>query len=565
MTRLANIEYRDRDWISYSFLLLFLLLGVACNPATEATEVPTDTAIETIEVVVEPATESVEETKNEEKVLIIGHLETTESYDPAHGLNPTSMWVNLSTYDTLVDIPDSGTISVEPSLAKSWDISDDGLTYVFTLRDNVTFANGDPLTSDDVVFSFNRLKHVQSNPSYLTDPIASVEALDDHTIAITLVEPRPSFLVDLIQGPFVVTNDDQVIAAGGTDAEDAATSDKAQEFLEQNSVGTGPYLLENWTPQDETVLVRNPNYWGKQPYFDRVIIINMPEAATQKVALESGEIDVATDLTPDQVTQMEINPNLTINRELDAFTHYLVMSRDPDLGGPVSDPSVALAIRYALDYKGYKELWQGSVTPGTNMWIGIPGAFGEDRAFKRDLDKARELLTEAGYPDGFEIGMVYPDITFGGVNFSSNAQKIQADLAEAGIRVMLRPEDVQVSLERYRNGGEGFAYWAWNPNVIDPADFLSFLPGGTVADDRVHWEADMVGQKILDLITQARIETNPDARAAIFEQLQSYTQENGPYAPFLVPVIQVAMRSDIDDYFWNPVLGIDIASLTRTD
>jgi len=544
--------------------ILLLIMLAACRTPNEAPAVTAELP-DAIEEPIAELDEPSEESTSKEKVLIIGHLESGESYDPAHGLNPTSMMVNRATYDTLVTFHGSDASSIEPYLATFWTISNDGLIYTFALSGDITFNNGDPLTADDVVFSFNRLKNVKSNPSYLTDPIESVEAVDDLTVAVTLVDPRPSFLAELIQPVFSIANADQVLAAGGTDAEDAATSDRAQEFLDQNSAGTGPYLLESWTPQDETVLVRNPNYWGEQPYFDRVIIINMPEAATQKVALDAGDIDLATDLTADQVTVLEGDPDLTIFREFDRFTHYLVMNRDPEIGGSVSDPLVALAIRYALDYEGYKELWPGSVTPGTNMWIGVTGAFGPDRAFERNLDRARELLAEAGYPDGFEIEMSYPDVTFGGVNFSSNAQKVQADLGEADITVLLRPMEVQVAMEEYRNGEQGFAYWVWNPDVLDPADFLSFLPGGTVAVDRTHWEEDMVEPKILDLIAQARVETNPEARAEVFDQLQVYAQESSPYAPFMVATFQIVFHSDIEGLVWNPAWGIDIASLSRPE
>jgi len=544
--------------------ILLLIMLAACRTPNEAPAVTAELP-NAIEEPIAELDEPSEESTSKEKVLIIGHLESGESYDPAHGLNPTSMMVNRATYDTLVTFHGSDASSIEPYLATFWTISNDGLIYTFALSGDITFNNGDPLTADDVVFSFNRLKNVKSNPSYLTDPIESVEAVDDLTVAVTLVDPRPSFLAELIQPVFSIANADQVLAAGGTDAEDAATSDRAQEFLDQNSAGTGPYLLESWTPQDETVLVRNPNYWGEQPYFDRVIIINMPEAATQKVALDAGDIDLATDLTADQVTVLEGDPDLTIFREFDRFTHYLVMNRDPEIGGSVSDPLVALAIRYALDYEGYKELWPGSVTPGTNMWIGVTGAFGPDRAFERNLDRARELLAEAGYPDGFEIEMSYPDVTFGGVNFSSNAQKVQADLGEADITVLLRPMEVQVAMEEYRNGEQGFAYWVWNPDVLDPADFLSFLPGGTVAVDRTHWEEDMVEPKILDLIAQARVETNPEARAEVFDQLQVYAQESSPYAPFMVATFQIVFHSDIEGLVWNPAWGIDIASLSRPE
>ena len=530
----------------------------------EATEEPTAEPAE--EEAQEPEAEEPEaEEPMEERVLVIGHSEVTESYDLAHAFNPTSGMVHWATYDTLVKFPDTDASSIEPNLATSWEVSDDGMTYTVTLRDDVTFANGDPLTADDVVFSFNRMKNVQSNPSFLADPIASVEAVDDLTVAVHLVEPRPSFLAEVVNTAFSVANDEEVMAAGGTDAEDAATTDTAQEFFDQNSAGTGPYILESWTPQEETVIVRNPDYWGEQPYFDRVIIVNIPEAATQKIALESGDIDLALDLAPDQIAELEGNEDLSIFVGQDRWTHFLLMNRDPEIGGPMADPLVALAIRYALDYDGYTQLWSGSVTPGSNMWVGLAGAFGPDRAMERDLDRARELLAEAGFPDGFDTTLSYPDFTFGGINLSTNAQKIQADLAEVGINVELRPGEVQVSLEEYRNGEQGFAYWFWGPDILDPVDFLSFLPGGKVADERTNWFEDSADQEILDLIARAKVESDPAARAEVFEALQIYAQESGAYAPFSVPAIQTAFGSDIQGYVWHPDWGLDVALLSRSE
>lgn len=501
----------------------------------------------------------------DEQVLVIGHSEVTESYDLAHAFNPTSGIVHRATYDTLVTFPDADASSIEPNLAESWSVDADGLVYTFNLRSDVTFANGDPLTAADVVFSFNRLKNVQSNPSFLADAITMVEATDDSTVVITLAEARPSFLAELVNTAFSVANDDEVVAAGGTDAADAAETDAAQEFFDQNSAGTGPYMLESWTPQEETVLVRNPNYWGDAPFFDRVIIVNIPEAATQKVALESGDIDLATDLAPDQIASLEGNSDISVYVGLDRWTHFLLMNRDSEIGGPVSDPTVALAIRYALDYEGYRALWSGSTTPGSNMWVGLQGAYGEDKAFTRDLDRARELLAEAGYADGFEIELSYPDFTFGGVNLSTNAQKVQADLAEVGITVSLRPQEVQVSLEEYRNGQQGFSYWFWGPDILDPVDFLSFLPGGKVAEERTKWFEDSLDPAILDLIAQARVESDPEARLAVFAELQDFAQQSGAYAPFMVPTIQTAFGSDIQGYIWHPDWGVDVALLSRSN
>src|SRR5690606_24269260 len=123
-----------------------------------------------------------------------------------------------------------------------------------------------------------------------------------------------------------ITNADVVRANGGTDAADAAETDTARDYLDQNSAGTGPYLLESWAPQDQTSLVRNPDYWGEPPYFDRVIIVNIPEAATQKAALESGQIDIALDLTPDQIAELEGVDGISIFTGPGQWTHFLLMN-----------------------------------------------------------------------------------------------------------------------------------------------------------------------------------------------------------------------------------------------
>jgi len=552
-------------------LMAVALIAAACAGSEEAESVtatsPADDPAQasTPADAEEPAvTTAVDVDAEEETVLIIGHAELTESYDPANGFNQTSTLVQMATYETLVTFPSADAGSIEPNLSTDWTVSDDGLVYTFSLRDDVTFANGDPLTAEDVAFSITRLKNVKGNPSFLADPIASTEAIDDLTVAITLVEPRPSFLADLVNTAFSISNADEVVAAGGTDADDAAESDTAEDFLNQTSVGTGPYILESWTPQEETVLVRNPTYWGDAPYFDRVIIVNLAEAATQKVALESGDIDLATELTPDQMDDIEGNGDLAIFRGQDRLTHFLLMNRDPAIGGPVADPRVALAIRLALDYEGYRDLWADSTTPGTNMWVGLAGAFGQDLAIERDLDRARELMAEAGFADGFDIELSYPDFTAGGVSLSTNAQKIQADLAEIGISIELRPGEIQVSLEEYRQGEQGLAYWFWGPDILDPADFLAFLPGGKVADERTNWTEDQLDAETLELIARARVETDPQARLDVFEQLQIFAQEQGAYAPFSVPAIQVAFAADIEGYVWHPSWGFDLSLLSRS-
>ncbi|QPC80652.1 ABC transporter substrate-binding protein [Phototrophicus methaneseepsis] len=500
----------------------------------------------------------------DETILVVGHAENTDSLDPAHGYTQTTGIVNRATYNTLVTFPDADASEILPMLATEWTISEDGTEYTFTLRDDVTFASGNPLTAEDVVFSVERLQNVMGNPSFLAEGIESVVANEDGTVTFTLATPRPSFLAELTNYAFSITDSATIMENGGTAAEDAAETDTAEDYLNGTSAGTGPYILDGWEQDVETILVKNPNYWGEEPYFDRVIITNIPEAATQKIALEAGDIDLALDLSRDQTATMEGNENLIVYSGPGVQTHFLLMNEDPELGGPVSDPLVQKAIRYALDYEGYKALW-GGVTPATNLTVGLAGAYGEDQALSRDLDMARELLAEAGYADGFEITLSYPDYSSQGVNMNTNAQKIQSDLAEIGITVTLNTQELQVSLEEYRNGLQGFGYWFWGPDVLDPVDVLSFLPGGKVAEERANWTTEGVDEEILALIDAASTETDPAARVEIFAQLQDYLKESSPFAPFINPAIQAASRADLQGFVFHPQWGVDVSILSLSE
>ncbi|MEP7291776.1 MAG: ABC transporter substrate-binding protein [Chloroflexota bacterium] len=499
----------------------------------------------------------------DEKVLVVGHAEATDSLDPGRGFNQTTGIINRITYDTLVTFPVDSAATIEPRLADTWTVSDDGLTYAFHLREGAVFADGDPVTAADVVFSFMRLKNIQGNPSYLMGNVASMEATDDQTVTITLATPAPVFLSTLANSAFGVVDSETVIANGGNDADDAATTDTAMEYLDSHSAGSGPYVLDHWTKLTETVLVRNENYWGEAPYFDRIIIQNIPEAATQKAALEAGDIDLALDLTSDQIPSLEGNADITIARTPGNIIHFLLMNADPAIGGPMADPKVQLAVRYALDYEGYKTLW-GGITPGTNMTVGFPDAFGEDKAFTRDLDMARSLLAEAGYGDGFDITLDYPIFTFQGVNMETNAQKIQADLAEVGINVTLNGVELQVGLATYRTGTEAFGYWFWGPDYLDSADVLSFMPGELVGL-RAGWSVLEADPYLLGRVVQARVATDPAQRTEIFTDIQNALQQTGPFAPFLQPNVQTAYNSDLSGYYWHPQWLVDLSLMSRAE
>ncbi len=499
----------------------------------------------------------------DEKVLVVGSAEFVDSFDPARSYSPTPMMSLQVTYDTLVTFPADSADKFEPRIAKSWDVSDDKLTYTFHLRDDVKFSDGTPLTADDVVFSFKRFQNIKGNPSFLAATIADVTATDPTTVVLKLTGSDPAILAKLVAWPFSIVNSKVIKEQGGTDAADADKADKAEAFFSSGSAGSGPYILESYEKESQLVLVRNPNYWGTAPYFDKVIFQNIPEAAAQKVALEAGDIDVALGITPDQVDAINKTDGLSVYTT-GAFTlYFFTMNRHKEYGGPLSDHKVEQAVRYALDYEGFRKIaGPGAVTPAAMLPVGMFGAYGADKAPKRDLEKAKALLAEAGYPDGFETTLDYPTYTQEGLNIETLAQKAVSDLAEVGIKVKLVPGDIGTFIEKARAGTLGFSLLWWQPDYLDPDNYLYFLPGRN-GGKRAQLLENEVDPSLIQLRDKALIEANPDERLKLFAQVQDYWQTDGPWAPFLQGSIQVGHRNDIQGVFRHPQWLLDVATLSR--
>ena len=499
------------------------------------------------------------------KPFVIGIAENITSLDPARGYEPESGIILKASYDTLVTFPADNVNKILPNLATSWTISSDGLTYTFTLKDGVHFSSGNPVTASDAVFSFNRMKNIKGNPSFLADDIDSFTAPDAKTIVVKLTTPDPALLAKLVFPAFSVTDSAVIKQHGGTDAAGADKSDTAEAWLDNNSAGTGPYVLTKWDKHNETDLAKNAKYDGPgtPPAFDQVILRDIPQSATQKQSLETGDIDLAYDLTPDQSASVKSNPDLKLYEGASPTVFFLIMNQDKTIGGPVSDPKVQQAIRLALDYDGLRTLTGGTaVTPASVIPVGFFAALGSDKALKQDVATAKSLISDAGQSAGFSIDLEYWDSTYQGVNIGTTAQKIQSDLKAVGITVNLKGEEINVALANYRAGKSGMALWFWGPDYIDPLDYVEFLPEGLVGK-RANWtnaNSDATIQKLRD---QLKIETDPAKRTDLFAQMQTYLQGNSPYAPFVQPGVQIGYRADLKGFAYNQQWLIDPDTFSR--
>lgn len=283
----------------------------------------------------------------------------------------------------------------EPCLADTYEFSEDGLTLTVTLKDGITFASGNAMTSADVLFSINRCKNLQGNPAFICDTIESMEAPDDKTIVFHLTQADSAILSKLTYSSLAILDSEVVKANGGTDAEDAASTDTAQAYLDTTSAGSGMYVMTSYTPDEEVVLEKNPNYWGEATNVDKYIIKIQPDSNTQMMTLSNGDIDVAMNMTDDTMAELAGAENVEIINGATKTVGFVMMNMNEEYGGPVSDPTVQKAIRKALDYAGIQTIvGEGTLTPYSIIQTGFMGSKGERATDYTNLDEAKELLAK---------------------------------------------------------------------------------------------------------------------------------------------------------------------------
>lgn len=312
-------------------LLAGVLAGCGTAPATPrepAAQEPTEAPAEPEVAPTEPAAAPAGGT-----LVIAMNLDDVVTLDPAYAGETTNLFIHINTYDTLVDIRPDDLNTIVPRLAESWEVNDDFTEFIFHLRQDAKFASGNPVTAEDVVFSWNRLLNVAGAPAFNLDGVGKVEAVDDYTVKMTTAvgedgnpTPLPQFLSSASNPSLGIQDSKLVKENGGTDAADAATTDKAKEWLDQNSAGSGPFVLTKWDPKATIELTANKDYWKGAPRFDRVVITHVSDPTTQLQMLEKGDADMIRNLQTDLVDQAKANPDLTITVDQSLDQNYLAMT-----------------------------------------------------------------------------------------------------------------------------------------------------------------------------------------------------------------------------------------------
>lgn len=460
----------------------------------------------------------------QESVLRVG-LPAVVNLNPATGSNDPEVLFNTLIYDYLYTLDGDG--NLVPSLATDYTVSEDGLTYTFTLREGVTFHDGSTLTADDVVYSFNYLKSQESSALNLLG--AFEVSGEGNTVTFTLETPNVDFIYGIASN-FSFILDDAVSTPNVLGEGDAAFA---------NFNGTGAFILSDYSANVSATFTANPNYWMEgAPGVDRVEFIFIEEQQAQIDALKTGAVDFIFKIANDRVPDLEVDG---VTLQIKATNQHPVIRLRSDAGALGEDVRVRQAFKYATDRELLNlNLFNGIATVGNNDPIGpLYGDFFSTDVPTQEYDPQRacDLLAEAGYPNG--LGADEP-ITFyidNAFNYVQMGEFLKEEWAEACIFVELLPRN---SGDYYAGDAEtaewlnvDLAVTAWGSRPT-PQGYLveAYVSNGIYNES--HWS----DPELDALVAQAGSTADIAARAAIYRQIAGIFAERGPIiVPFFAPIV----------------------------
>jgi len=491
-------------------------------------------------------------------MVMAWNIDAISTFDPAQIGEVVTSELLQNTCDSLVGFDPKDEKKLVPALAERWDVSPDKQQITFHLRDNLVFPSGSKATAQDLAWSMARVVKLGfGNSATLTeygftkDTVEQrITAPDERTLVMKLDKPYPVNLVLQAIG----ANRVSTLLDRQTVMKNEVNGDLGNKYLATHTECVGPYHLRQWNAGESVVLEANPKYWGPAPKLKRIIIRHVAEAGTQRLLLEKGDVDVARDLTPEDMQAIEKMPGITLSRTLKPQIVYWGFNN----ANPIfAKEKVRLAMRYLIDYDGL-----GKTVMAYN---GVPrasfaqlGAFGaldekEGQPFKLDLEKAKQLLTEAGYPDGFETTMIFGTLPYA----APIAQHIQQNAAKIGVRIRLEQMANAQLFARHRGREFETAMLAWQTGVPDAHGNASrqiYNPDNRPEAKLTQfpsWRHAFQDEKANQMAMAALLEQDEEKRAEMYHALQRDMMQRGPTAIMFQSIMLAGVRNTLKNWTWN--------------
>ncbi len=481
-------------------------------------------------------------------VLVFAHSGDAVGLDPARETDGESFMIADNIYNCLVEFK-PGTTEVMPALATSWDVSADGLEYVFHLREGVKFHDGTDFNADAVVFSHKRQLD-ESHAYYEFGPwkywgymdmsaiVKDIVAVDANTVKYILNKPEAPFIANLAMNFSAIVSPTAV--------------EMYKEDYTNHPVGTGPFKFVSWTKDANIVVERFDGYWGEKTYLDRVIFKVIPDATARVLALKKGEVDLVDYPSPEDIPALRETEGIKVIEQAGLNVGYLALNTEK---APFDNKLVRQAMNYAINkqdiidgvYGGLGQIAKNPLPPG--MW-----SYNDDiEDYPYDPAKAKSLLAEAGLADGFSTTLwAMPVSRPYNPNGKKVAEIMQQNLADVGIDAAITSYDWGTYLDKTDMGEHDAALLGWTGDNGDPDNFLWVLLSAPAAVKPAGNISFWKDETFTALIKEAKETADPAKRTELYEQAQVIFHEEAPWVTLAHSLVVAPMKDEVMDYVLYP-------------
>ncbi|WP_375670338.1 ABC transporter substrate-binding protein [Bartonella sp. PS7NMGDW] len=493
-------------------------------------------------------------------LVMAWNLDAISTFDPAQLNDVYGSEIVRNVCDNLVSTATDDPAKMVPALATHWDVSGDDHSTVITfhLRDGLKFNNGKPANANDLVWGMKRIVKLKMGNAAIFNEYGiteqnvddALQAVDEKTVVMKFDKPYPAELIlnNIVASPATALLDRKTIM------KHEKNGDLGNQYLKTHAACVGPYHLKSWRPGEAILLLASSHYWGQAPKLKQILIRHVAEPGTQRLLLQKHDIDVARNLTPEDLADLQKTTDVKIKEVLEPSMMYWGFNTTNPI---FAKEKVRLAMRYLIDYEGFgKKLLKGIGIPRASFIpLGNLGALDEKEGqpFKLDIQKAKQLLAEAGYPNGFEANFLVSNTPY----TLLLAQSLQDSAAQAGVRLKIeRLAGTQLFSKLYARAFDTI-FVGWNNDSADPHTMASRLVYNP--DNRFEakntaypsWQHGYFDAKMNQKVEDALFQKDPQKRVQIYADLQRELMQKGPYAFIYQKYGVVAMTPDVKKWVWN--------------
>jgi peptide/nickel transport system substrate-binding protein len=448
--------------------------------------------------------------------LRFARRDDSDDLDPVTQDGNVDIWIFMNVYDQLIRVTPDGA-SLEPALAESWEVSTDGLTYTFHLRQGVKFSDGTPFTASDVVYSFDR---AANDPKKLwtftltalqrdaNGQVQGITAPDDHTVVIKLAQPWAPFLADVAM--FNLSIISQAFAKGNEDR------------LHRELMGTGPFTMAEWKQGEYISLKKNPSYWEEGfPFLDEVRVNVVPDDNNRILQLQGGELDAIYDVPASRVPELKQDPSFATIQFPSTYIRFITLNnRNP----PLDDINARLALNYATDRKTLIDVVLFGAGTEATTFLPKGALFWNDElpGFPFDLNKAKDFISKSKTPNGFKLDFMIESGDAEGTQLGTTLKDLWSKI---GVDLQLDLVDQGTFKDAYDNNKFEAQYTGWTNDIIDPDELVTYA---ILPDSSQNYHTGWTNQEAMDLAKKGRAELDPGKRKAIYFRIQEIWNTDSP-------------------------------------